>query len=149
MFSVVSRWKLKNGCPPELEAALEKLRTAVEDEEPGTLVYNISFLAPNPPIGPQPDYAVCDDMKVVAPGDQTELVFFEIYRDAEAFSDHLRGPAARFMAQNREFFATPWQGRPRPETIFLDPRHTFVRSALVETAAAAEYGAGASLEPAK
>jgi quinol monooxygenase YgiN len=134
MIALYSRWQLKKGCPPELEAALEGVVAEVEAREPGTLMFSVGFPAPNPPIGPPPEYSVYPDVHEARPDDaQTELVFFEIYRDAEAFSAHLRGPFADFLEKNRNFFATPWQGHPRPQTTFLEPRSAFVRAALNES----------------
>lgn len=131
MIALLSRWKLRNGWSPKLSAALAELSAAIEDQEPGTLMFSVSLPGTHPPIGPPPDYSVSDDPEVIVPPEQTELVFFEVYRDAEAFRAHLLGPAAEFRRKSREFFKTPWQGHPRPEVTHLDPRSTFVRSALV------------------
>jgi quinol monooxygenase YgiN len=130
MIALLSRWKLKNGCPPEFASALENLASAVRDREPGTLVYAIHLPAPCPPIGPPPDYAVSDDPEVVGSVDRNELVFFEVYRDAGAFSEHLRGAVRDFMRENRHYFHTPWQGHPRPQVVYLEPQSLLVRSSL-------------------
>jgi len=130
MIALFSRWKLKDGCPPELMSALERLTSAVRDREPGTLLYSVHHPAPSPPIGPPPDYRVSDDPEVVGSPDRNELVFFEVYRDAEAFSEHLRGAVRDFMRDHRHYFLTPWQGHPRPDVVYLDPQSLFVRSAL-------------------
>lgn len=142
MIALVSRWKLKNGCPPELTAALEELTAAVESQEPGTLMFAAHLKAPHPPLGPPPEYEVSDDPDAVRAVEQAELVLFEVYRDAEAYSAHLRGPATEFRRQNSRFFITPWQGHPRPEVIYLDPRSAFVRSALLEAGAVARQPVG-------
>ncbi|MCU1245210.1 MAG: hypothetical protein JWN02_1120 [Acidobacteria bacterium] len=134
MIALFSRWKLKDGCPPELASALEELTAAVKNQEPGTLLYSASLPASHPPIGPPPDYRVSDDPEAVLPAAPGAILFFEIYRDAEAFSEHLRGAFHEFISQYRDFFATPWQGHPRPETTYLDPRSLFVRSALADGA---------------
>ena len=126
MLALVSRWKLKNGCPPELADAVQTLVAAVRERENGTLVYSVSLPAPHPPIGPPPDYAYVDGIES-EPAEATELVFFEVYRDAHAFSEHLRGPIAAFMKDYRHHFATPWQGHPRPEVTYLDPQGLIVR----------------------
>ncbi|MFP5246339.1 MAG: hypothetical protein ACLGH0_06560, partial [Thermoanaerobaculia bacterium] len=52
------------------------------------------------------------------------------YRDAEAFSAHLRGPIKQFMLMARDYLQTPWQGHPRPEVTFLDPRGVFARAEM-------------------
>ena len=135
MIALISRWKLKNGCPPELADAVRELTAAVAERESGTLVYSVNLPGTHPPIGPPPDYAYVEGVESPeAP--RTELVFFEVYRDARAFSEHLRGPAAEFMKTYRHYFQTPWQGHPRPEVTYLDPRALFARELRV----AAEEG---------
>ena len=130
MIALVSRWKLKDGCPPPFAAALETLTNAVRAKEPGTLLYSVHLPAPHPPIGPPPEYPVDHDPDLTRPLPATDLVFFEVYRDAEAYSEHLRGAVTEFMRENRDFFDTPWQGHPRPETTYLDPRCLLVRGDL-------------------
>ncbi len=130
MIALVSRWKLKNGCPPELGNAVRELAAAVRAKEPGTLIYSVNLPGSHPPIGPPPDYAYVEGIES-KPGDPTDLTFFEVYRDARAFSEHLRGPIADFMKNYRHFFATPWQGHPRPEVTYLDPQALFVREAMI------------------
>lgn len=126
MLALVSRWKLKNGCPPELAEGVQGLIAAVRENEPGTLVYAVNLPAPHPPIGPPPDYGYVEGIES-KPVPATELVFFEVYRDARAFSEHLRGAIATFMRDYRHHFATPWQGHPRPEVTYLDPQGLIVR----------------------
>jgi quinol monooxygenase YgiN len=128
MIALLSRWQLKNGCPPELAAALDELTKKVLASEPGTLMYSVHLPASHPPIGPPPDYEVSTDP--VTPIAKNTLVFFEVYRDADAFSAHLRGAHKDFMEQYRESFATPWQGHPRPEVTYLDPASMFVREGI-------------------
>jgi quinol monooxygenase YgiN len=132
MIALLSRWKLKDGCPPELAAAVDALTSDVKHGEPGTLLYSVSLPAPHPPIGPPPDYVVSHDPGLPRNGNRNELVFFEVYRDAEAFSEHLRGSFRLFLDGNRDHFVTPWLGHPRPETTYLDPHSLFVRSALAD-----------------
>jgi quinol monooxygenase YgiN len=132
MIALFSRWKLKDGCPPELEAEIDALGAAVRDQEPGALVFSVSLPGPHPPIGPPPEYAVDPDPSLLRPVPHSELVFFEVYRDPESFSRHLRGAAAAFLERNAHFFETPWQGHPRPEVIYLDPQSLLVREAVAE-----------------
>ena len=134
MLALVSRWKLKDGCPPELAEAIQELTAAVRDREPGTLVYSVNLPAPHPPIGPPPDYAYVEGIDT-PPVKAAELVFFEVYRDGQAFSEHLRGPIADFMKRFRHYFATPWQGHPRPEVQYLDPRGLLVRETAADEVA--------------
>jgi quinol monooxygenase YgiN len=127
MIALVSRWKLRDGCPPQFAAALEELTTAVRSQEQGTLMYSVHIPAPHPPIGPPPEYSVSNDPDIAKPIPPSELVFFEVYRDADAYSEHLRGVVNDFMLKNRDYFHTPWLGHPRPETTYLDPKLVFVR----------------------
>jgi quinol monooxygenase YgiN len=137
MIALFSRWKLKAGYPPDLAAEVDALAAAVREREPGALVFFVSVPAPHPPIGPPPDYAVHDDPSLVAPVPATELVFFEVYQDAEAFRQHLRGAAGEFLKRNAHFFDTPWQGHPRPEVTYLDPQSVLVREAVAAATAVA------------
>lgn len=134
MIALVSRWKLKNGCPAEMMAGLQELSASVKRDEPGTLLFSVNVPTGNPPIGPPPEYAVdkavSDAEWKIAPDKQSEIVFFEVYRDAEAFGKHLSGPFADFLKTYRHFFQTPWQGHPRPETIYLDPKLCYVNATL-------------------
>jgi quinol monooxygenase YgiN len=130
MIALFSRWKLKEGYPSELAAAVEVLTAEVREKEPGTLIYVVNLPGPHPPIGPPPDYFVAENIPPPRPVKQTDLVFFEVYEDASAFSAHLRGPVREFMQKNLHFFATPWQGHPRPEVTYLDPQSLFVRAAI-------------------
>jgi hypothetical protein len=74
MIALFSRWKLKDGCPPELAAALEELAARVKRGEPGTLLYSVSLPAPHPPIGPPPDYPVSYDPGLPTNGHLNESV---------------------------------------------------------------------------
>jgi len=130
MIALVSRWKLRDGCPPEFADALDALAAAVRKDEPGTLMYSITVPGPHPPIGPPPDYAVDDDPTLTKPIAPMEIVFLEAYRDAHAFRDHLRGAIVEFMKSYRDYFATPWQGHPRPEVTYLSPKSMFARAEL-------------------
>jgi quinol monooxygenase YgiN len=130
MIALFSRWKLRDGCPPQFASALDALTSAVRSQEPGTLMYSVHVPAPHPPIGPPPEYPVSNDPGLAQPLASNDLIFFEVYRDADAYSEHLRGAVNEFMSANRDYFHTPWQGHPRPETTYLDPRLLFVRPDL-------------------
>lgn len=137
MIALFSRWTLKDGYPSELAAEVEALAAAVREHEPGTLVFTVSVPAPHPPIGPPPDYAVFEDPSFHQTAPASHLHFFEVYENAEAFSQHLRGEARRFLERNAHFFETPWQGHPRPEVTYLDPQSMVVREAVAEASAVA------------
>lgn len=128
MIVLVSTWKLADGCPHELKEALDDLISEVKRHEPGTLMYTVSLRTFPPPIGPPPDYTVFHSHSLPdLPDKPTEIVFFEMYRDSEAFGKHLKGPFMSFVAKYREYFQTPYQGQVRPETIYLDLNGGFTR----------------------
>ncbi|HEX5726781.1 MAG TPA: antibiotic biosynthesis monooxygenase family protein [Longimicrobiaceae bacterium] len=128
MVTLISRWKLRDGCPPELADTLRQLAAVVQAQEPGTLAYVVHLGAPDPLAAdgaprqpPAPPYA---------PAQQTEVVFVEMYRDAEAFSAHLAGDAFKgFVSRNLQHFyedpETP--GRPNAVTVFLERESAFIR----------------------
>ncbi len=62
--------------------------------------------------------------------EQTEVVFVEIYKSAEAFKDHLNGvPFTEFRKQNMQYFCEDPQnpGWPDAKTEFLDRQSAFIR----------------------
>ncbi|WP_437321786.1 putative quinol monooxygenase [Sorangium sp. So ce385] len=125
MIALVAHWKLRDGCPDELDRALKGLCKEVEQNEPGTLLFSVGTPGAWPPIGPPPDYEVVD----LAPQPRlaNELVFIEVYADAEAFAAHLRGSFRVFLDRHRHRFETPWQGQPRPTVTWIDPRWVMSR----------------------
>jgi quinol monooxygenase YgiN len=130
VITLISRWKLRNGCPPELLRALGALADAVHASEPGTLSYHVSLNARDP-LGP--DRRPASPLVAPIPADeQTEVVFAEAYRDAEAFADHLNGPAfAKFRTQHLGFFIEDPDraGWPLTDTTFLTQEATSDRGA--------------------
>ncbi len=128
MITVVSRWKLKNGVPPELAAALKEAAFNYEKTEPGTDLYFVNLAAPRP-LGP--DLKPADPApKPVGAEAQTEVVFVEKYQDREAFATHVNGPAfTEFRTRYLKFFQEdPNQpGWPKRETLFLEEQSGFAR----------------------
>jgi len=126
MITVVSRWKLKNGVPPELATALKKAAFNYQKAEPGTDLYFVNLSA-SKPVGPdlQPSNPI-----PIKPEDQQEVVFVEKYTDADAFAAHVNGPVfSEFRTRNLKFFQEdPNQpGWPRRETLFLEEQSGFAR----------------------
>lgn len=120
MISLISRWPLADGCPDDLVAALKALADDVREHEPDTLLYTVHVHAPNPldprrrPLRPPPT--------PIPASRQPEVVFFEAYRDAEAFARHVDGPIfTRFRVDYLHYFVEDASnpGWPRPETSFL------------------------------
>lgn len=128
MITVVSRWKLKCGVPPELADALKLAAHKYEKAEPGTSLYFVN-LAASKPLGPdlRPARPACNPVK---PEDQSEVVFIEKYPDADAFAAHVNGPVfstfrTRYL---KHFLEDPEQpGWPKRETLFLEEQSGFAR----------------------
>ncbi len=128
MISLISRWKLRNGCSPELKAALQALASAVHKEK-GTLAYAVHLDAQGPldaggkPLDPPPS---------PIPGrQQMEVVFFEVYENTTAFQAHLAGKAfTRFKKDwGDHFYQDPnGSGWPVTETTFLARESAFFRT---------------------
>ncbi len=129
MIVLISRWKLKNGCPADLVTTLESLADKVKAAEPDTLLYSVNLQARSPLNQPS-------QLPAPIPGSQqTEVDFFEIYKDAQAFAHHINGPVfTQFREQNiQHFYEDPEKpGWPNTETVFLDKQSMFVRSVLAD-----------------
>lgn len=126
MITVVSRWKLKGGAPPELAEALKEAAFNYEKAEPGTDLYFVNLAAPKP-LGSDLQPA---DPPPIDPEDQTEVVFVEKYPDAEAFAAHVNGPVfTEFRTRYLKYFQEdPNQpGWPERETLFLTEQSGFSR----------------------
>lgn len=126
MITVVSRWKLKNGVPAELAAALKEAAFNYQEAEPGTDLYFVNLAAPKP-LGPDLKPAATTP---IAAEDQQEVVFVEKYTDAEAFAAHVNGPVfTEFRTRHLKFFQEdPNQpGWPKRETLFLEEQSGFAR----------------------
>ena len=84
--------------------AVKQLAEKVEAQEPGTLSYLVHVPS------------AISSLQSLPPADPLGLLFFEIYRDANAFMDHLHGPLfKRFLEDHLDY---PRSSRPKP----LPPR---------------------------
>lgn len=126
-ITLISRWKLRNGCGPELLTGLRAAVAAVQDTEPGTLAYTVHLGRPDPLdvagdlIHPEP---------ATAHGNQSEVIFIECYADAAAFATHLQGSAFRSFKDTflKHFYTDPVNpDMPLAETTFLTNEAYFVR----------------------
>lgn len=78
MYQLTGKWTILPGNEEKVTKALKQLALDVQKNEPGTLLYIIHTpnfeekSAPMPPAG--------------------EIVFFEIYKDKDAFNAHITGP---------------------------------------------------------
>lgn len=128
MITLVSKWKLKNGAPQQLIENLKAVADKVKQSEPDTLMYLVNLPAP-PPLGNN-NQPQCPPPASIPPEQQKEVVFMEIYRDAEAFSRHINGPVfTAFRKANIQYFqespANP--GWPVTDTEFLARESAFIR----------------------
>jgi quinol monooxygenase YgiN len=86
IITQVVRFKVKEGQEEAAAATLAKLAKDVEEKEPGVLAYIAHFTK--------------DDPK--------EVVFFEVYKDAEALAEHGRMPhLAELRTKFMELFQPP------------------------------------------
>lgn len=127
-IALISRWKLKNGCPDLLKQCLTTLAQTVLADEADTLAYSVHLTAAPPldanrdPLNPQPG--------AFPLAEQTEVTFFEIYRDAQAFADHVNGPCfTAFRTKYIDYFLEDSHNPGWPQTIttFLDCESSFFR----------------------
>src|SRR4051812_23321576 len=120
--SLIARWFVKPGCR---EAALAAITEAVEQvwaREPGTLTYRVHVERAG------------DDLQSLPPVESLSILFFEVYRDAEAFRDHLDGPVfTGFVRDHGDLFLQAG-GKPYTTVDFLTLHAGFTRR---EDAAAA------------
>ncbi len=121
MITLVSRWKLRSGCPAVLASALEELGREVAAQEPGTWMYLVNLPARPPldagnhPRHPPPPH--------IEPVQQMEVVFLEVYEDARAFAAHVNGPVfTSFLRDHlQHFYEDPDKpGWPSTDTTFYD-----------------------------
>lgn len=114
--SLTSTWFMRPGCAETALPALRALARAVESDEPGTLTYLVHFPSSDP------------SLQSLPPAEPRSVVFFEVYRDADAFRDHVRGPLfTNFVSEFWPMFVTNSKGRPCTATGFLHARAEFSR----------------------
>lgn len=128
---LISRWKLKDGLNEDLLQTLRGLAAKVEASEEGTLMYRIHLKA-GFPLDSNPD-ARESPAPTIPLSEQKEVIFVEVYEDAEAFSRHVKGEVFNeFRASTAKYFQPDPKkgGWPVTVTTFLDLQSGFVRSAL-------------------
>ena len=121
--SLTSTWFIRPGQESAAVAAVEALAPMVRDSEPDTLAY----LVHTPFLGDPRLHAL---PPVVA----NHLLFFEVYRDADAFLRHLHGPVfTRFVERHGGLFVAS-NGKPFTFVEFLECRAGFIRQGAVAPA---------------
>ena len=126
MISLISKWKLRNGCPAELASSIKQTVSQVEKAEPGTLLYSVHVDATSPSNGKHSAETDVPDQQIK----QTEITFFEIYKNKQSFEAHINGPAfTKFVKQNLHYFHQDPKkpGWPLTQTQFLDRIAAFIR----------------------
>jgi hypothetical protein len=115
--TLTSRWFIRPGCEPAADAALSELARDVERDEPDTLTY----LVHRPRRGDA-------TLQSLPPSNPLGLLFFETYRNTEAFLRHVNGPVfTSFVKRHGELF-TASDGKPFMLVEFLDTHAGFVRA---------------------
>jgi predicted enzyme related to lactoylglutathione lyase/quinol monooxygenase YgiN len=118
--SLTSTWFIRPGRESAVVAAIEELAPAVRDGEPDTLAYLVHT-----------PFFADDRLQALPPVAPNHLLFFEMYRDADAFLRHLHGPIfTRFVEQHAELFVAS-NGKPFTFVEFLECRAGFIRPGAV------------------
>jgi quinol monooxygenase YgiN len=94
MFGLVVRFDLKDGSGEVFDALTSEVVAAIRDAEPGTLVY------------------ACHAVE----GDAEARIFYELYRDKEAFQEHEHQKHVRRFHEKK---AQHLSGEPRVEFLSL------------------------------
>ena len=130
---LISKWKLKSGVSNELLEDIEELVGEVKESEKDTLMYRVSFKARSP----LDSYSNVLNFNPgdIPPGELSEVIFLEIYKDAQAFSNHVKGKVFNdFRKKTLEHFQLDpmKEGWPLTDTEFLRFEGGFFRDALCE-----------------
>lgn len=125
---LISKWQLLDGAPGCLIDILKKLASEVENAEPDTLMYRVHLQSTAPlekdslPKLPPP--------RPLSNESQKEVIFLEVYRDADAFSRHVLGDVFQhFLQEVRQYFKEDPDnaGQPLMQTEYLTLESGFAR----------------------
>lgn len=113
---LTSEWFIHAGREAEATLAITQLVADVHDGEPDTLIYLVHQRWP---------YSA--ELQSLPPSAPNALLFFEVYRNAEAFARHVEGPIfTRFLAAHGDLFVAA-NGRPYTTVKFLQLESGFIR----------------------
>lgn len=115
---MTSRWFLAPGREGEAEQALCELAASVDANEPGTLAY----LVHRPCQGNT-------QIQSLPPTAPHSIVFFECYRDVDAFLAHLHGPLFQAFVRDHGGLFVTVAGKPYTTVEFLRRSAGFIRAA--------------------
>jgi predicted enzyme related to lactoylglutathione lyase/quinol monooxygenase YgiN len=119
--SLTSKWFMRPGCEAAATTAIRELASAVAANEPDTLAYLVHF----PWAGP-------GGLETLPPPQPGTVVFFETYRNVDAFHAHVNGPVfTNFVARHGELFVAA-NGKPFIFVEFLAQGAGFAREASGE-----------------
>lgn len=125
--SLTSRWFIRAGCEVEVASAVTQLAGRVQAEEPDTLIYLAHM-----PCGDTVD------LQSLPPSEPGLLLFFEMYRNPQAFVRHVHGPIFRqFVQQHGSLFVRTDRGGPYTTVEFLSRHAGFIRPTQVTAPPAA------------
>ena len=117
-ISLTSTWFVRPEYQERIRVALQDLAAAVEAGEPGTLMYLVHQPADT-------------SLQSLPPAIAGTVTFFEVYRDAGAFEDHVNGPIfTSFVHTYGPLFVSDSSGHPFTTVTFLSRTAGFSR--LVE-----------------
>ncbi|MEY4484956.1 MAG: hypothetical protein RL693_2408, partial [Verrucomicrobiota bacterium] len=120
---LTSQWFIKPGCEQEALKAVALLAENVEAQEPGTLSYLVHVPS------------AVSGLQSLPPADPQGLLFFEIYRDANAFMDHLHGPLFKQFVEDHGKCFLSANGSPFTMVQFLALHAGFVRDVKMSSRA--------------
>lgn len=86
MYPLTAKWTILPGNEEKAVAALKQLALDVQKNEPNTLLYMVHL----------PDF----NQKMLPTPPAGEVVFWEIYKDQQAFFDHIGGPVFTDFVKN-------------------------------------------------
>ncbi|MFA7240036.1 MAG: antibiotic biosynthesis monooxygenase [Sulfuricellaceae bacterium] len=113
---LTSEWFIKPGCEVEVDLALIELVAKVYANEPDTLIY-----MPHRPIRNTPE------LQSLPPADPASVLFFEVYRNKEAFHAHVTGPVfTDFVTRYGHLFVCS-NGKPYTTVEFMHLIKGFIR----------------------
>lgn len=116
-FSLISRWFLKRGSYEEAMPALARLASDVGANEPDTLTYLVHI---HDRIDPR--------LQALPPADPLSILFFETYRNADAFLAHVDGEIFKaFVSKHGGLFVPGNDGKPYTTVEFLTRHAGFPR----------------------
>jgi uncharacterized protein len=115
--SLTSTWFIRPGCEEAVDAALQQLAVDVEQHEPDTLTYLVHL-----------PYQSDSRLQSLPPADPLSVLFFETYRNADAFFKHVNGPVFTGFVQQYGHLFVSSNGKPFTFVDYLETRAGFMRT---------------------